>query len=62
MKTCVAVDSSGGILVFEVFGRGEVGVMLRKRVLSLLRYSEGSGREVVEVGVKNSPGKRSVVP
>ena len=62
MKTCVAVDSSGGILVFGVFVRGGVGLMLRKRVLSLLIYSEGSGRELVEVVVKNSPGKRRVVP
>ena len=62
MKTCVAEDSSGGTFVFVVVGRGEIGLTCRKWDFNVLRKSEGSGREVVEDGVKNYPGKQRVVP
>ena len=63
MKTCVAEDSSGGILFFfVVVGRGKIGLTCRKWDFNVLRKSEGSGREVVEDGVKYSPGKQRVVP
>ena len=37
-------------------------MIVRKWVRRWLRNSEGSGRVVVGDGVKNSPGRRSVVP
>ena len=62
MKTCVAEDSSGGTFVFVVVGQDEIGLTCRKWDFNVLRKSQGSSREVVEDGVKNSPGKRRVVP
>ena len=43
-------------------GRGDVAESVLKCNRSWLRYSEGSGREVVDGGSKNSPGSQSVVP
>ena len=62
MKTCVAVDRSLGMCDLEATGRGETGEICWKCSLSLLRNSEGRGRELVGVDVKNSPGRRRLVP
>ena len=51
-----------GMLGLLTAGRGGMVEMWRKWVFSLFRKSEGLGREVVGDGVKNSPGKRRVVP
>ena len=56
------VDSPRAMLEFLCVGRGDVAESVLKCNRSWLRYSEGSGREVVEGGSKNSPGSRSVVP
>ena len=56
------MDRLWGMLAFFVVGVGGVGLTCRKCDFSVLRNSEGSGREVVGDGVKNSPGKWRVVP
>ena len=62
MNTCVAEARSLGMLDVVTAEQGEMGVMCRKWDLSLCLKSDGLGREVGGDGVKNSPGKRRVVP
>lgn len=62
MNTCVAVSRSIEMMNLLAAGRGEVGEMCWKWDLSLFPKSEGLGREVVGDVVKNSPGKRRLVP
>ena len=60
-KTCVAVDRLWCMLTIFMVGVGGVGLTCRKCYYSALINSEGSGRELVEDEVKNSPGKWRVV-